>query len=191
MVREPAPVPSLRDPAPADQQKTCCLFSNIPPFPFRERPAACSLYRLIWGGLSSDAVHGEQSFLDSCRSHGAFCLLATQSLAALEHALSLQGGARATHEAALSVIWNNCASKLVFRTTDSDVNDRIAALCPEHPHLLPVTRVRPPATLAPGECYALLADGRIERRHLDPWLAPPARRPRRARSRTEPREITR
>ena len=141
--------------------------------------------------ITSDAVHGEQNFVDSCRSHGALYLLATQSFAALEHALSLQGGSRATHEAALSVIWNNCASKLVFRTTDADVNDRIAALCPEHPHLPPVTRARPPARLAAGQCYALLADGRIERRRLDPWLAPPARRPRRARSRTEPRETTR
>ena len=37
--------------------------------------------------VTSDLVHGEQSFLDTCRSFGAFCVLACQSVASLRHAL--------------------------------------------------------------------------------------------------------
>ena len=44
MVRGLAPVPGLLAPAPAEPRNTCFLFSNIPPFPVRERPAACSLH---------------------------------------------------------------------------------------------------------------------------------------------------
>ena len=29
--------------------------------------------------------------------------------------------------------------------------------------------LRPPSALLPGECYAALADGRFERRRLDPY----------------------
>ena len=43
MVRGLAHVPGLLAPEPAEQRNTCFLFSNIPPFPVRERPAACSL----------------------------------------------------------------------------------------------------------------------------------------------------
>ena len=38
--------------------------------------------------LTSDPMHGEQSFLDTCRSFGAFCVLACQSVSSLEFALA-------------------------------------------------------------------------------------------------------
>ena len=122
--------------------------------------------------VTSDLVHGEQSFLDTCRSFGAFCILATQSVSSVEHALAQGGGSARQDEAAVSILWNNCASKLVFRTTDLRTADRVQDLCPYRPGQAGVTRVRPISTLAPGECYALLADGRFERRRLEPFVPP-------------------
>ena len=133
--------------------------------------------------VTADAVHGEQSFLDTCRSHGAFCVLATQSTRSIAHALSLGGAGRDTNEAALDILLANTATKLFFRSTDPDTAARVAALAPHRPGFSPATAVRPLATLAPGECYVSLADGRFERRRLEPaGLAPertrsPAREP--------------
>ena len=120
--------------------------------------------------LSSDAVHGEQSFLDSCRSYAAFCLLSVQSLASIEHALVARGGGSVQDGAALSLIWTNTATKLSFRSADADIARRLSDLCPTRPGHAPVTQVRPLSTLATGECYALLADGRVERRQLEPFV---------------------
>ena len=121
--------------------------------------------------VTADRVHGEQSFLDTCRSFGAFCVLACQSVASIEHALAEGGGSRARNEAAASMLVTNTATKLVFRSTDPKTMDPLHALCPRHPGLDAVTLVRPLTTLAPGECYALLPDGRFERRRLDPFEA--------------------
>ena len=118
--------------------------------------------------VTADPVHGEQSFLDTCRSFGAFCLLATQSVASIEHALSVGGASRATNDAATAIIWNNTATKLVFRCTDAATADRVAALCPAYPGWVAPLRVRPLSTLAPGECVAVLADGRVLREQLHP-----------------------
>ena len=124
--------------------------------------------------LTSDPLHGEQSFLDTCRSFGAMCVLACQSVASFEHALAHRGGSAALNEAAVSILWNNSASKLVFRSTDPHTAARVAELCPYRPDIAGVTRVRPVSTLGTGECYALLADGRFERRQLERFRAPEA-----------------
>ena len=116
--------------------------------------------------VSSDPIHGEQSFLDTCRSHGAFCALACQSVASVEHALACGAGNGVQDRAALEILWTNCASKLVFRSTDPRTVSRVDDLSPYRPGLAGVTRVRPPSTLAPGECYAATADARFERRQL-------------------------
>ena len=118
---------------------------------------------------TSATTHGEQSFLDTCRSYGAFCLLACQSMASIGHALSHGGGDAERNQAAMSILWNNTGTKLVFRTTDENTCDRVAEVAPHHPGLAGVTRVRPLSTLRPGECYAMVADGRFERRRLDPF----------------------
>ena len=73
------------------------------------------------------------------------------------------------NEAAIEVLWNNAASKLAFRTTDERTSKRLDALSPHRPGMAGVVQVRPPATLAPGEAYAVLADGRFERRQLAPF----------------------
>ena len=119
--------------------------------------------------VTSDRVHGEQSFLDTCRSFGAFCVLACQSVAGIEHALAEGAGSNTRNEAAVSMLMTNTATKLVFRSTDPKTLQPLHEWCPHHPGLDAVTRVRPPTTLAPGECYALLPDGRFERRRLEPF----------------------
>ena len=120
--------------------------------------------------VTSDPLHGEQSFLDTCRSFGAFCVLASQSVASLEHALAHGGGSFRQDESAVEILWNNTANKLVFRTTDPKTARRVDDLCPHRPGLAGVVRVRPVSTLRTGECYAMLADGRLERRQLDPFV---------------------
>ena len=135
--------------------------------------------------VTSDRIHGEASFLDTCRSFSAFCVLASQSVSSIEHALSHGGGTYARDSSAVSVLWNNTGSKLFFRSTDPQTAHRVDELSPHRPGLTDVTRVRPLSTLAPGECYAALADGRFERRQLEPFAEPlavraaPERAPRR------------
>ena len=119
--------------------------------------------------ITSDPVHGEQSYLDTCRSFGGFCVLACQSVSSLAHALAGAGGDRVQNESAIKVLWTNAATKLVFRTTDERTAKRMDGLSPHRPGKAGVVRVRPPATLAPGEAYAVLADGRFERRQLAPF----------------------
>ena len=119
--------------------------------------------------ITSDPLHGEQSFLDTCRSAGAFCVLASQSVASLEHALARGGGSQRQDEASVEILWNNTASKLVFRSTDPKTGNRVDDLCPHRPGLAGVVRVRPVSALQIGEFYAALADGRFERRQLEPF----------------------
>ena len=119
--------------------------------------------------VTSDPAHGEQSFLDTCRSFGAFCVLACQSASSLKHALAGAGGGTALNEAAVSILLNNTGTKLFFRTTDADTRDLVAKLCPEPTDGAKVVHLRPPSALLPGECYAALADGRFERRRLEPY----------------------
>ena len=120
--------------------------------------------------ITSDEVHGEQSFLDTCRSFGAFCVLACQSVSSLEHALASASGGAADGPA-LSVLLNNAGNKLMFRSTDGATLSRLDGLCPEPSSGPKVTAVRPPSTLRPGECYAVTADGRLERRRLEAFDA--------------------
>ena len=125
--------------------------------------------------ITSDPVHGEQSFLDTARSHRAACLLACQSVASLEHALCEGGGDARRDAAALGVLWTNTGSKMVFRTTDLATASRLQGLCPHLPGLVDVLQARPLSTLGVGECYAATVDGRFERRQLDPFVLEPVR----------------
>ena len=116
-----------------------------------------------------DPVHGEQSYLDTCRSYGGVCVLATQSAASLSHAFAHGAAPSAAADAALSMIWTNTATKFLFRTTDRDTLSRVSDLCPQPPGLASLVQVRPVSHLAVGECYAALADGRFERSRLAPY----------------------
>ena len=121
--------------------------------------------------ITADMNHGEQSFLDTCRSFGAFCVLACQSIASMEHALAGTENNSTLNRAAVSILLNNTGNKLFFRSTDRALFERVDQLCPGGGALGKVTYVRPLSTLAPGECYASLSDGRFERRQLLPFGA--------------------
>ena len=121
--------------------------------------------------ITSDPVHGEQSFLDTCRSFGAFCALACQSVASLRHALGA-GGEDGVHEPAIDILLANTGTKLFFRSTERGTRETLNWLCPSAPDGPTVVDLRPPPSLAPGECYALLPDGRFERRQLEPHRFP-------------------
>ena len=116
--------------------------------------------------ITSDLVHGEQSFFDTCRSFGAFCVVASQSMSSLHHALA---GDEYTNkdEKAVEILLNNTGTKLFFRTTDRALHETIDRLCPMTPNLPKATQVRPPSSLRPGECYAVVTDGRFLRCKID------------------------
>ena len=121
--------------------------------------------------ITSDKVHGEQSFLDTCRSFGVCCVLACQSVSSMEHALEEEGDSWLKNKAALEILLNNTANKFFFRSTDQALQAFLDRLCPPAHGFGPLTQVRPPSTLRPGECYASLSDGRFERRQLLPFGA--------------------
>ena len=64
--------------------------------------------------ITSDKVHGEQSFLDTCRSFGVCCVLACQSISSMEHALEEEGDSWLKNKAALEILLNNTANKFFF-----------------------------------------------------------------------------
>ena len=116
--------------------------------------------------ITSDVVHGEQSFFDTCRSFGAFCVVASQSMSSLHHALAGESFTN-KDEKAVEILLNNTGTKLFFRTTDRALHETIDRLCPLTPYLSKPTQVRPPSTLRPGECYAVVTDGRFLRCKID------------------------
>ena len=122
--------------------------------------------------ITADRVHGEQSFLDTCRSFGVFCVLATQSTASMTHALLEIEANDLKVNSAIAIILNNTGTKLFFRTTDVATKQRLGLLAPvsTRPGLQSVVDVRPPTTLAPGECYAMAVDGRFARAQLKQWV---------------------
>ncbi len=77
--------------------------------------------------VTCDAAHGEQSFMDACRSFGAFCVLATQSCSSLRHALGEFGHGG---EHAVEMLLANTATKLFFRSTDGTAQRHVRDLCP-------------------------------------------------------------
>ena len=136
-----------------------------------DRPLAAYVADEFHRFVTDDASHGEQSFLDTCRSFGGCCVLATQSVSSVRHALSEAG---APTSDAVNMLLANTSTKLFFRSTEAGVRELLEGLSPASATRVPITRVRPPSTLQPGECYALLADGRFERRQLQPYVRPSA-----------------
>ena len=118
--------------------------------------------------VTSDPLHGEQSFLDTCRSFGAFCVLACQSVASIEHALAHGGGSSDQNRAAIEILLSNTANKFVFRSTHPSTAHRVLDLGPRRPGRPGVAEVRPVSALRVGEAYVALSDGRFERRQLKP-----------------------
>ena len=138
-----------------------------------ELPLACYLADEAHRFVTADpihGIHGDPGFLERCRSLGVCAVLACQSVASLELALAQRGGTEVQDRSAVSVIWTNTATKLVFRSTDPRTAGRVDDLCPVVPGFAPVTHLRPLSSLGVGECYAVVADGRFEHRQLEPVL---------------------
>ena len=132
-------------------------------------PMACYIADEFHRFITSDSAHGEQNFLDTCRSFGTACVLATQSEASIRHALAL--AMEPSPDTAIQILMTNTATKLAFRSTEEGVRRLVNGICPGYgPNR--VTVIRPPATLQPGECYASLPDGRFERRQLKQFEPP-------------------
>ena len=124
--------------------------------------------------VTSDKVHGEQSFLDTCRSYGVFCVLASQSISAISYALQQLEEDRAVVESAISILSNNTGNKLFFRTTDKETMQWAGSLAPAMPGGgQNVVTLRPLSSLQPGECLAVLVNGLVKRAQLDEWLRRP------------------
>lgn len=119
--------------------------------------------------ITIDREHGEQSFLDTCRSFGAFCVLACQSVSSMKHALAEFSRDSYKNDEGISILLNNTACKLLFRTTDKELTTTLGHLSPSLPGIGSVTSIRPLSTLQPGECYASMPDGRFERCQLKPY----------------------
>ena len=121
--------------------------------------------------ITADRMHGEQSFLDTCRSFGAFAVMATQSMAGLEYALCDFEKDVDKRRSALKIILNNTGTKIFFRSTDQDTAELVSHICPEGRDGRKVVGFRPLSTLSVGECYASLPDGRFERVQLSAFEA--------------------
>ena len=119
--------------------------------------------------VTADPVHGEQSFLDVCRSFGAFAVLACQSIASLRYALCETEPDRDKRNSAIDIICNNTATKLFFRTTDQETATRVRGVSPILSDGLSLIDSRPLSTLRLGECYASFPDGRFERLQMDEY----------------------
>ena len=103
----------------------------------------------------------DRRFLDHC---GAFAVLGSRSVSAIEHALrDVPGG-----DQLLSHTWSGTGTKVVFRSTDSRTQELVRGLVPSRPRLPNLLDVRPLPGLPPDESYVSGADGRFERRRLVP-----------------------
>ena len=132
-----------------------------------EMPSAAYIADEFQRFITVEREHGEQSFLDVCRSFGAFTVIACQSVANLYYALCEFEKDEGKRRSAIDIICNNTATKLFFRNSDKDTSDRLHTICPAMPGGNVVARVRPLSTLGVGECYASFPDGRFVRVQLD------------------------
>ena len=132
-----------------------------------EMPSAAYISDEFQRFITVDPVHGEQSFLDVCRSFGAFTVIACQSVANLRYAVCEFEKDDTMRRSALDIICNNTATKLFFRNSDQETSERVETICPRMPGGDVVVRIRPLSTLGVGECYASFPDGRFVRVQLD------------------------
>ena len=135
-----------------------------------ELPLACYVADEAHRFVTSDPAHGDQGFVDRARSLAVFSVYACQSIASMEHALAQRGGGQVQDRSALSIMLANTASKLFLYSSELPTANFVDDLCPLVPGFTPLTHIRPLSSLAVGECYAALADGRFERRQLEPVL---------------------
>ena len=92
---------------------------------------------------TAEQVHGEQSFLDVCRSFGAFAVLACQSIASLRYALCDLERDPDKRNSAIDIICNNTATKMFFRSTDEETALRVRTVSPRMAGGRSVIDIRP------------------------------------------------
>ena len=113
------------------------------------------------------ATDMDRIFLDQAHSVGAFAVLASKSVSAIEHALcDVPGG-----EATFGALWCAIGTKLFLRSTDPRTQELARGLAPSRPGLPDLLDVRPLPGLEPNSSYVSGVDGRFERRRLVPWAA--------------------
>ena len=102
--------------------------------------------------------HGEQTFIDRCRSYGVCCVFATQSLSSLRYRLG--ASSEAVHS--LDIVLSNIGTKAFFRTTDREalgyLNSLLGIDLGSSKRGLP--------TLEVGECWLARANGSFSRRKM-------------------------
>ncbi|MBV5347668.1 hypothetical protein JZU46_05585 [bacterium] len=107
--------------------------------------------------ITADRDTGEQSFMDRCRAYRVTCVVATQSLSSIEHAL-IQGG-ESSPRLAVEIIVANSPTKIIYRSIDSSTHNALKEWIPPAPEgRRHVVDIRPPAQLATGSAY-YLCDG--------------------------------
>ena len=98
---------------------------------------------------------GEQSFIDRCRSFGACCVFASQTIASLRYALAASG---AGADNALDIILANTGTKAFFRTTDRETIALVKTLLGNR-----LSDGRNLPSLEAGSCWLLRPDGSAAR----------------------------
>ena len=102
--------------------------------------------------ITADRDTGEQSFLDRCRAYRVNCVLATQSLASIEHALTQSG--EASPRLAVDIIVANSPTKVIYRSVDSITQQSLREwIPPAQGGRSHIVDVRPVAQLPTGSAY--------------------------------------
>ena len=102
--------------------------------------------------------HGEQSFIDRCRSYGVSCVFATQSLASLRYKLGNVSGASAS----LEIVLANIGTKAFFRSTDREAMGYLTEMVGQGAE----GSIRGLPMLEPGACWFLRPNGAVSRRRV-------------------------
>ncbi len=104
--------------------------------------------------ITSDRDTGEQSFMDRCRAYRVTCVVASQSLSAVEHALVLSG--ERAPRLVVDIIIANSPTRIIYKTLDSSTQRSLREWLPPAPEgRLHVVDIRPPALLMIGDAYYL------------------------------------
>lgn len=102
--------------------------------------------------ITSDRDTGEQNFLDRCRAYRVNCVLATQSLSSIEHALTQSG--ESSPRLSVDIIVANSPTKVIYRSTDLTTQKSLREWIPPAPSgRSHVVDVRPVAQLPTGSAY--------------------------------------
>ena len=102
--------------------------------------------------------HGEQTFIDRCRSYGVCCVFATQSLSSLRYRLGTSS--QAMHS--LDIVLSNIGTKAFFRTTDREALGYLDSLL----GIDLGSSKRGLPTLEVGACWLARANGSFSRRMM-------------------------